>query len=71
MTETCGAMIMTLPNDYIAGHAGTPLPCAMVKLVDVPDMDIFVSRDGTGEVGGLYYLIQSCCHHNFIFFIFA
>lgn len=50
LTETCGAMIMTLPFDYIAGHTGTPLPCSMVKLVDVPDMDINVARDGSGEV---------------------
>ncbi|VDD83470.1 unnamed protein product [Mesocestoides corti] len=50
LTETCGAMIMTLPDDYIAGHAGTPLPCSMVKLVDVPDMDVFVSRDKVGEI---------------------
>lgn len=50
LTETCGAMIMTLPFDYIAGHTGTPLPCAMVKLIDVPDMDVIVSRDGAGEV---------------------
>nr|CDS30767.1 long chain fatty acid coenzyme A ligase 5 [Hymenolepis microstoma] len=50
LTETCGAMIMTLPFDYIAGHTGTPLPCTMVKLIDVPDMDVIVSRDGAGEI---------------------
>ncbi|VUZ54938.1 unnamed protein product [Hymenolepis diminuta] len=50
LTETCGAMIMTLPFDYIAGHTGTPLPCAMVKLIDVPDMNVIVSRDGAGEI---------------------
>ncbi|KAM7541906.1 hypothetical protein Aperf_G00000011121 [Anoplocephala perfoliata] len=50
LTETCGAMVMTLPFDYIAGHTGTPLPCSMVKLIDVPDMDISVARDGSGEI---------------------
>nr|CDS19167.1 long chain fatty acid coenzyme A ligase 5 [Echinococcus granulosus] len=50
LTESCGAMIMTLPNDYVAGHAGTPLPCSMVKLIDVPDMDVIVSRDNAGEI---------------------
>jgi len=50
MTETCGAMLMTLPNDPIAGHTGTPLPCCQVKLIDVPDMDVSVERDNSGEI---------------------
>ncbi len=41
---------MTLPNDYVAGHTGTPRPCSMVKLIDVPEMDVIVSRDKAGEV---------------------
>lgn len=43
-------MIMTLPDDYVAGHTGTPLPCSMIKLIDVPDMNVIVSRDNAGEV---------------------
>ncbi|VDL97334.1 unnamed protein product [Schistocephalus solidus] len=50
LTETCGATIMTLPGDYICGHVGAPLPCSKIKLVDVPDMDLFVERDHVGEI---------------------
>lgn len=60
LTETCGAMIMTLPFDYIAGHTGTPLPCSMVKLIDVPDMDIIVSRDNAGEVNPTFFNYSIC-----------
>ncbi|BHF69237.1 hypothetical protein SprV_0301228000 [Sparganum proliferum] len=50
LTETCGATIMTLPGDYVCGHVGAPLPCSKIKLVDVPDMDLFVDRDQVGEI---------------------
>lgn len=32
------------------GHVGPPLPCNIVKLVDVPEMDYFAKND-QGEVG--------------------
>lgn len=32
------------------GHVGAPLPCSMVKLVDVPEMQYY-AQDGVGEVG--------------------
>ena len=33
----------------ILGHVGPPLPCNLIKLIDVPEMDYY-SKDGTGEV---------------------
>lgn len=37
-------------NSYeFVGHVGCPLPCAKVKLVDVPEMDYY-AEDGKGEV---------------------
>lgn len=32
------------------GHCGPPLPCNVVKLVDVPEMDYY-AKDNKGEVG--------------------
>ena len=31
------------------GHVGPPLPCNLVKLVDVPDMN-YLAANGEGEV---------------------
>lgn len=39
LTETCAALSTTSLDDRVYGHVGTPVPCAEVKLVDVPDMD--------------------------------
>ena len=33
-----------------SGHVGPPIPCSMIKLCDVPEMDLQVDRDGLGEV---------------------
>ena len=32
-----------------AGHVGVPLPCNLIKLVDVTEMDYF-AENGEGEV---------------------
>jgi len=46
----CGAVTnCQLPGETVPGQVGPPLPCSMVKLVDVPEMEIF-ARDGKGEV---------------------
>ncbi|MEE6486882.1 hypothetical protein FKM82_014721 [Ascaphus truei] len=46
----CGAgCTFSTPGDWTAGHVGAPLPCNIVKLVDVADMNYF-SSNGEGEV---------------------
>uniref|UniRef100_A0A8C5A1P8 Long-chain-fatty-acid--CoA ligase n=1 Tax=Gadus morhua TaxID=8049 RepID=A0A8C5A1P8_GADMO len=48
-TECTAGCSMTLPGDFSAGHVGPPLPCNLVKLVDVPDMN-YLAANGEGEV---------------------
>ncbi|KAM4703615.1 long-chain-fatty-acid--CoA ligase 5 [Rhinophrynus dorsalis] len=48
-TECAAGCTFSTPGDWTAGHVGAPLPCNMVKLVDVIDMNYYAS-DGEGEV---------------------
>ncbi|CAB4036999.1 long-chain-fatty-acid-- ligase 5, partial [Paramuricea clavata] len=48
-TETTAGATIQLMGDPTIGHVGPPLPCNLVKLIDVPDMDYY-AKDGTGEV---------------------
>ncbi|XP_068596383.1 long-chain-fatty-acid--CoA ligase 1-like [Brachionichthys hirsutus] len=48
-TECTAGVTMTTPGDLTAGHVGAPMPCNVVKLVDVPDMD-YLAVNGEGEV---------------------
>ncbi|XP_051784397.1 long-chain-fatty-acid--CoA ligase 1a isoform X1 [Erpetoichthys calabaricus] len=48
-TECTAGCTLTLPGDWTAGHVGAPMPCSVLKLVDVPDMNYF-SANGEGEV---------------------
>lgn len=49
-TESAGVISLTLPGDYTSGHVGPPLPCCVVKLADVPEMDYYAGQSGIGEV---------------------
>ncbi|CAK6965008.1 long-chain-fatty-acid--CoA ligase 5 [Scomber scombrus] len=48
-TECTAGCTFTLPGDATSGHVGVPLPCNIVKLVDVEEMNYFASN-GEGEV---------------------
>ncbi|XP_031699915.1 long-chain-fatty-acid--CoA ligase 5 isoform X2 [Anarrhichthys ocellatus] len=48
-TECTAGCTFTMPGDVDSGHVGVPLPCNVVKLVDVEDMNYFASN-GEGEV---------------------
>ena len=48
-TESTAGATFTLPGESIAGHVGPPLPCNIVKVVDVPEMEYY-ARNGEGEV---------------------
>ncbi|XP_055346277.1 long-chain-fatty-acid--CoA ligase 5-like isoform X2 [Paramacrobiotus metropolitanus] len=56
-TEAVCPITLTIHGDVFpeiteggAGHVGPPVPCCMVKLVDVPEMNLIVNRDGSGEI---------------------
>ncbi|XP_072318579.1 long-chain-fatty-acid--CoA ligase 1a isoform X3 [Eucyclogobius newberryi] len=48
-TECTAGCTMSMPGDWSAGHVGPPLPCNIVKLVDVAEMN-YLSANGEGEV---------------------
>uniref|UniRef100_A0A671LRI1 Arachidonate--CoA ligase n=1 Tax=Sinocyclocheilus anshuiensis TaxID=1608454 RepID=A0A671LRI1_9TELE len=48
-TECTAACSFTMPGDWHTGHVGVPIPCNIVKLVDVEEMNYFASN-GEGEV---------------------
>ncbi|XP_060771226.1 long-chain-fatty-acid--CoA ligase 1b [Neoarius graeffei] len=48
-TECTAGCTITLPGDWVAGHVGAPLPCNILKLVDVAEMNYF-AVNGEGEV---------------------
>uniref|UniRef100_A0A8C8RM89 Long-chain-fatty-acid--CoA ligase n=1 Tax=Pelusios castaneus TaxID=367368 RepID=A0A8C8RM89_9SAUR len=48
-TECSAGCTFTMPGDWTTGHVGAPLPCNIIKLEDVIDMNYF-SSNGEGEV---------------------
>uniref|UniRef100_A0A915J4X0 long-chain-fatty-acid--CoA ligase n=1 Tax=Romanomermis culicivorax TaxID=13658 RepID=A0A915J4X0_ROMCU len=48
-TESVAAATVSLEGDHVPGHVGPPLPCSMVKLIDVEEMNYY-AKDGRGEV---------------------
>lgn len=48
-TECTAGCTFSAPGDWTAGHVGIPIPCNIVKLVDVEEMNYFASN-GEGEV---------------------
>ncbi|KFW81686.1 Long-chain-fatty-acid--CoA ligase 1 [Manacus vitellinus] len=48
-TECTAGCSLSLPGDWTAGHVGAPMPCSLIKLVDVQEMNYLASK-GEGEV---------------------
>uniref|UniRef100_A0A7N8XF62 Long-chain-fatty-acid--CoA ligase n=1 Tax=Mastacembelus armatus TaxID=205130 RepID=A0A7N8XF62_9TELE len=48
-TECTAGCTMSMPGDWTAGHVGPPLPCNVVKLIDVAEMN-YLAVNGEGEV---------------------
>uniref|UniRef100_A0A8C9W5U6 Arachidonate--CoA ligase n=1 Tax=Scleropages formosus TaxID=113540 RepID=A0A8C9W5U6_SCLFO len=48
-TECTAGCTFSMPGDWTAGHVGAPLPCAVVKLADIPDMNYY-AKNGQGEI---------------------
>uniref|UniRef100_A0A4W5K1V4 Long-chain-fatty-acid--CoA ligase n=1 Tax=Hucho hucho TaxID=62062 RepID=A0A4W5K1V4_9TELE len=48
-TECTAGCTFTTPGDWTSGHVGAPLPCNLIKLVDVAEKNYF-ARKGEGEV---------------------
>lgn len=49
-TETGGACSVQIPGETTVGNIGPPFLCSMYKLIDVPEMNLEVSRDNKGEI---------------------
>uniref|UniRef100_A0AC35TZJ8 Long-chain-fatty-acid--CoA ligase n=1 Tax=Rhabditophanes sp. KR3021 TaxID=114890 RepID=A0AC35TZJ8_9BILA len=46
----CNAMsTLSMVGDYVGGHVGAPVPCNVIKLVDVPELNYY-AKDNTGEI---------------------
>ncbi|NXA46538.1 ACSL1 ligase, partial [Nothocercus julius] len=48
-TECTAGCSLSLPGDWTAGHVGAPMPCNIIKLVDVEEMN-YLAAKGEGEV---------------------
>ncbi|XP_041089644.1 long-chain-fatty-acid--CoA ligase 1-like isoform X3 [Polyodon spathula] len=48
-TECTAGCTFSMPGDWTAGHVGAPLPCALVKVVDIEDMN-YLASNGEGEI---------------------
>ncbi|NWX33279.1 ACSL1 ligase, partial [Notiomystis cincta] len=48
-TECTAGCSLSLPGDWTAGHVGAPMPCNVIKLVDVQEMN-YLAAKGEGEV---------------------
>ncbi|NXC53369.1 ACSL1 ligase, partial [Aleadryas rufinucha] len=48
-TECTAGCSLSLPGDWTAGHVGAPMPCNVIKLVDVQEMNYSAAK-GEGEV---------------------
>uniref|UniRef100_A0A8B9J0R1 Arachidonate--CoA ligase n=1 Tax=Amazona collaria TaxID=241587 RepID=A0A8B9J0R1_9PSIT len=48
-TECTAGCTFTTPGDWTSGHVGAPLPCNLIKLKDVEELNYFASK-GEGEV---------------------
>ncbi|NXF53014.1 ACSL1 ligase, partial [Oceanites oceanicus] len=48
-TECTAGCSLSLAGDWTAGHVGAPMPCNIIKLVDVQEMN-YLAAKGEGEV---------------------
>uniref|UniRef100_A0A2K5ETD7 Arachidonate--CoA ligase n=1 Tax=Aotus nancymaae TaxID=37293 RepID=A0A2K5ETD7_AOTNA len=48
-TECTAGCCLTVPGHWTAGHVGAPMPCNLIKLVDVEEMN-YIAAKGEGEV---------------------
>ncbi|KAM4836659.1 long-chain-fatty-acid--CoA ligase 1 isoform 1-T1 [Thomomys bottae] len=48
-TECTAGCCLSMPGDWTAGHVGAPMPCSIIKLVDVEEMN-YMAAKGEGEI---------------------